>query len=54
MSTGPLSASASQKYEGVGAVLASLEPTAAALRARCRAVGGRHVRSCLRGAGLVS
>lgn len=41
-------------YEGVGSVLASLEPTAEALTARCRKVGGRHSRSCLRGAGLVS
>jgi mono/diheme cytochrome c family protein len=41
-------------YEGVGSVLASLEPTAAALTARCRGVGGRHARSCLRGAGLAS
>ena len=41
-------------YEGVGSVLASLEPTPAALRATCRKVGGRHARSCLRGAGLVS
>ena len=41
-------------YEGVGSVLASLEPTAAALRARCRAVSGRYAHPCLRGAGLVS
>jgi hypothetical protein len=41
-------------YEGVGSVLASLEPTAAALRARCRTVSGRYARSCLRGAGLAS
>ncbi len=41
-------------YEGVGSVLASLEPTAAALTARCRQVSGRHAQSCLRGAGLVS
>ncbi|HVF76803.1 MAG TPA: hypothetical protein VNA28_00780, partial [Solirubrobacteraceae bacterium] len=41
-------------YEGVGSVLASLEPTADELTARCREVGGRNVKSCLRGAGLVS
>ena len=41
-------------YEGVGSVLASLEPTPEALRARCRAVSGRNARSCLRGAGLVA
>jgi mono/diheme cytochrome c family protein len=41
-------------YEGVGSVLASLEPTTAALRTRCRAVSGRHARSCLRGAGLTA
>jgi len=41
-------------YEGVGSVLASLEPTPAALRSTCREVSGRHARSCLRGAGLVS
>ncbi|HEV2786385.1 MAG TPA: cytochrome c [Solirubrobacteraceae bacterium] len=41
-------------YEGVGSVLASLEPTPQSLRAECRAVSGRHARSCLRGAGLVS
>jgi len=41
-------------YEGVGSVLASLEPTAAELTARCRVVSGRHAQSCLRGAGLVS
>jgi hypothetical protein len=41
-------------YEGVGSVLASLEPTAAALRARCRTVSGRYAHPCLRGAGLVS
>lgn len=41
-------------FEGVGSVLASLEPTPSALRARCRAVSGRHARSCLRGAGLVA
>ena len=39
-------------YEGVGSVLASLEPTPEALTARCRAVSGRNARSCLRGAGL--
>ena len=41
-------------FEGVGSVLASLEPTAEALTARCRAVSRRNARSCLRGAGLVS
>ena len=41
-------------YEGVGSVLVSLEPTPEALREECRAVGGRHARSCLRGAGQVS
>ncbi len=41
-------------YEGVGSVLASLEPTAEALRARCRQVSGAGAQSCLRGAGLVS
>jgi mono/diheme cytochrome c family protein len=41
-------------YEGVGSVLASLEQTAEALRARCRAVSGRYDHGCLRGAGLVS
>ncbi|MGH2899564.1 MAG: hypothetical protein ACRDMZ_12895, partial [Solirubrobacteraceae bacterium] len=41
-------------YEGVGSVLASLEATPAALRARCRSVSGRWTRGCLRGAGLVS
>ncbi len=41
-------------YQGVGTVLASLEPTASALRGACRAVGGHHVRACLRGAGVVS
>ncbi len=41
-------------YEGVGSVLASLEPTPESLRATCREVSGRHARSCLRGAGLVS
>lgn len=41
-------------YEGVGSVLASLEPTPEALTARCRGVSGRHARSCLRGAGLAS
>ncbi len=41
-------------FEGVGSVLASLEPTAEALTARCRAVSGRKAQSCLRGAGLVS
>ena len=41
-------------YEGVGSVLASLEPTREATTARCRKVSGRHAQSCLRGAGLVS
>ena len=41
-------------YEGVGSVLAALEPIEQALTARCRKVSGRHARSCLRGAGLVS
>lgn len=41
-------------YEGVGSVLASLEPTAEALTARCRRVSGASAQSCLRGAGLVS
>ena len=41
-------------YEGVGSVLASLEPTPQALRSKCREVSGRHAQSCLRGAGLVS
>jgi len=39
-------------YEGVGSVLGSIETTPAALRARCRQVGGRQVHACLRGAGL--
>ncbi|MDQ3723902.1 MAG: cytochrome c [Actinomycetota bacterium] len=39
-------------YEGVGSVLGSIETTPAALRARCRQVGGRHLQACLRGAGL--
>lgn len=41
-------------YEGVGSVLASLEPTPEATTARCRKVSGRYAQSCLRGAGLVS
>jgi mono/diheme cytochrome c family protein len=41
-------------YEGVGSVLAALEPTPQALRARCRAVSGRYTHGCLRGAGLVA
>lgn len=41
-------------YEGVGSVLASLEPITEELTARCRAVSGRNAQSCLRGAGLVS
>jgi mono/diheme cytochrome c family protein len=41
-------------YAGVGSVLASLAPTAAALRATCRTVSGRYAQGCLRGAGLVS
>lgn len=41
-------------YEGVGSVLASIEPTPAALRATCRTVSGRYAHGCLRGAGLVS
>ncbi len=41
-------------YEGVGSVLASLEPTPTALRATCATVSGRYARGCLRGAGLVS
>jgi hypothetical protein len=41
-------------YEGVGSVLASLEPTPTALRATCATVSGRYAHGCLRGAGLVS
>jgi len=41
-------------YEGVGSVLAALEQTRQALRARCRSVSGRYTHGCLRGAGLVA
>ncbi len=39
-------------YAGVGSVLASIEPTEHRLRHACRAVSGRYVNGCLRGAGL--
>jgi len=41
-------------YNGVGSVLAAIEPTPPALRSACRELSGRYGDSCRRGGGLVS
>jgi len=41
-------------YSGVGSVLASLESTPDALKARCNEVSGRYGQDCQRGAGLIA
>jgi hypothetical protein len=42
----------SRCFEGVGSVLASLQPTEDALRAACRKVSGRYAAACRRGGGV--